>query len=178
VTSSNSQTKEMIAKQIMTTTHWRRDLGSRGSKKAPARDRNAETKTFIDAVTADTTIDEITRKELISGANAALNTFSESDQSQVKTLNNQLSALVFQTRRMMGTADPRFKQMDELRKQIAQIQGAGSTFDSGAANLRKELDLAKEGQAPKYRYRAFLQKKKELMADRPGSQQLILSGRG
>lgn len=164
-------------------------MSGRSSKKSStpakdsARDRAAETKTFIDAVAADTSIDDITRKELMAGAQSSLNTFTASGQDQLKSLNSQLTALRVsqsksQARGYRGDMSGSSKQIADLEKQIAAIQGAGSTFDTGAANLRKEFDLAKEGQAPKYRYRMFLQKKKEMLADRPGQSQLVLSGRG
>lgn len=112
---------------------------------SPRRNRGKETKKFIEAVKSDTSISDLTKNELVKRAQQSLDTF-RSASSPGGGKADSFTALTF----------------------------AGD-FDKTAKGLRKELDAAREGRAPKFRFRQFQQKKRELLQDRPGQSQLIRS---
>jgi len=152
-------------------------MGGRGGRGAPARDRKGETDAFIKAINEDKSISDITRRELLSGAKKSLSTFETDVNSVAQKRIKELTARLAGNGSDFGNTNKinmrnELKQLEMQQKNKTSQSGA---FDKTAASLRKDLDSAREGTAPKFRFRQALEKKRELLQDRPGQRQLILS---
>lgn len=124
-------------------------MGSRGSrKKSKRRDVNKETTNFIESIENDQGISDMTRKDLIADATKNLQTF----QTAEKDFKGGIAGAIDRSK-------------------------ATETFDSSASELRRTLDQAREGTAPKFRARQMIEKKRAFLADRPGQRGTALTRR-
>lgn len=120
-------------------------MGSSGGGRKPNQGKLVQD--FIKTVQDNQEIDDITKNELITGAQGGLGTLQ-----------------------------------DELKKNMAgglagsiQASKANQKFGTSFKGLQTEFEKAKLGTDPNYRYRMFTQRKNELLSDRPGRMQTILS---